>query len=391
MRVAHVITRLILGGAQENTIDSVAGLRTKPELTVSLLSGPTDGAEGSLLSRVEALGIPVTLIPDLVRPIRPRRDLLALNQLTAHFRRDRPDLVHTHSGKAGILGRLAARRAGVPIVVHTIHGPSFGPFQGRVANGVFRLAERRAGRLTDHFVTVCDAMTEQYLAAGIGSPDRYTRIWSGFDLSGFLATRTESTWRARLGWTADDLVIGSVARLSPLKGHDDLLRLWPELLREFPRAKLMLVGDGPLRASLERRVDDAGWGGRVRLVGLVAPGEVPDCLGAMDVLVHLSRREGLARALPQALAAGRPVVAYDCDGAREICLDGETGFLVPPGDVGRAGQRLAELARDPALRERFGRRGRELVRDRFSLQRMVDDLHALYLRLDRERKQKDRP
>ncbi len=388
MRVAHVITRLILGGAQENTIDSVAGLRTKAELTVSLLSGPTDGTEGSLLSRVEELEIPVTLIPDLVRPVSPRRDLRALLQLTDHFRRNRPDLVHTHSGKAGILGRLAARRAGVPIVVHTIHGPSFGPFQGRWANGAFRLAERRAGRLTDHFVTVCDAMTEQYLAADIGTRERYTRIWSGFDLSGFLTDRPNSTWRARLGWNADDLVIGSVARLSPLKGHHDLLRLWPDLLREFPRARLMLVGDGPLRASLEHRVADAGWGGQVRFVGLVAPGEVPACLAAMDILVHLSRREGLARALPQALAAGKPVVAYDCDGAREICLEGETGFLVPAGDVVRAGQRLAELGRDAALRQRFGNRGRELVRDRFSIRRMVDDLHALYLRLDRERKER---
>ncbi len=388
MRVAHVITRLILGGAQENTIDSVAGLRAKPGLTVSLLSGPTDGSEGSLLSRVDELGIPVDLIPDLVRPIRPRRDLRALNQLTDQFRRSRPDLVHTHSGKAGILGRLAARRAGVPIVVHTIHGPSFGPFQGCLANSLFRMAERRAGRLTDHFVAVCDAMIEQYLAAGIGSPDCYSRIWSGFDLSGFLAARAESPWRSRLGWASDDLVIGAIARLSPLKGHDDLLRLWPELVRQCPRAKLMLVGDGPLRASLERRVADAGLAGQVRFVGLVAPGEVPGCLGAMDILVHLSRREGLARALPQALAAGRPVVAYDCDGAREICVEGETGFLVPPGDVVRAGQRVAELCRDRALRERFGARGTELVRDRFTIRRMVDDLHTLYLRLDRERKER---
>ncbi|MCW5560094.1 MAG: glycosyltransferase [Verrucomicrobiae bacterium] len=174
LRVTHVITRLIVGGAQENTVDSVLGLRRKPDLEVDLVSGPTTGPEGSLedvVRREQCL----TLVPSLIRAVRPWQDWRAYRDLRRLFREQRPDLVHTHSGKAGILGRLAAHAAGVPIIVHSIHGPSFGPFQGPLANAVFTAAERRAGRVTHHFVTVADAMTRQYLAAGIGRPDQYTR------------------------------------------------------------------------------------------------------------------------------------------------------------------------------------------------------------------------
>src|SRR3954470_18585101 len=169
MRITHVITRLIIGGAQENTLSSVLSLRQKPGFEVQLISGPSTGPEGSL----ESCDPQLITIPSLVRPIHPVKDFLALRQLEAHFRRTQPDLVHTHSGKAGLLGRLAAARAGVPIVVHTIHGPSFGNFQNPLANVLFRAAERRAGRVTTHFVTVAEAMTEQYLTAGIGHREQY--------------------------------------------------------------------------------------------------------------------------------------------------------------------------------------------------------------------------
>ncbi|MEK7707576.1 MAG: glycosyltransferase, partial [Verrucomicrobiota bacterium] len=167
MRVTHVITRLIAGGAQENTIATVLGLRQKPGVDVQLISGPTIGPEGSLESAFDSAPDLLTCLPELVRPVHPWKDFLALRRLTRIFRERRPDLVHTHSGKAGVLGRLAAQRAGVPVIVHTIHGPSFGPFQGALANFVFRAAERRAGRVTTHFAVVADAMRRQYLAAGI--------------------------------------------------------------------------------------------------------------------------------------------------------------------------------------------------------------------------------
>jgi glycosyltransferase involved in cell wall biosynthesis len=306
---------------------------------------------------------------------------LAWRRLTELFRARRPEIVHTHSGKAGILGRLAAARAGVPIILHTIHGPSFGSFQGPGANALFRAAERYAARITTHFVVVAEAMKQQYLAAGIGRSDQFTIIFSGFPLKPFLSSTNDFQLRARLGLSPEDIVIGKMARLFRLKGHDDLLAVAPGLVRSCPRIKFLLVGDGPWRGRFEKQVRALGLQEHVVFSGLVAPTAVPPLVGIMDMLVHLSSREGLPRSLPQALAAARPVVAYDSDGAREVCLENETGFLLQPGDLAGLHERLLRLAQDAALRDRLGRCGRQFVEQRFGVQRMVDDLYQLYMRL----------
>jgi glycosyltransferase involved in cell wall biosynthesis len=381
MRVTHLITRLIVGGAQENTTASVLGLRAKPGLDVDLVAGPTLGREGSLEPLFAGCPGALTIVPELIRPVHPWKDCVALRKLTQLLHARRPEIVHTHSGKAGILGRLAAARARVPIIIHTIHGPSFGSFQGSLANLLFRAAERYAARVTTHFIVVADAMRQQYLAAGIGSLQQYTKILSGFALEPFLSSTHDPQLRARLGLGPDDVVIGKIARLFKLKGHDDLLAVAPELVRQCPRVKFLLVGDGPWRGRLERRARSLRVQEHVVFTGLVSPDAVPALVGVMDLLVHLSLREGLPRALPQALAAARPVVAYDCDGAREVCIEGGTGFLLQSGDLSGLRDRLLQLARDPRLRQRLGQRGQQMVRERFGAQRMVDDLHELYLRL----------
>jgi glycosyltransferase involved in cell wall biosynthesis len=381
MRVTHVITRLIVGGAQENTIASVLGLREKAGLDVDLVAGPTLGPEGSLESLLKECPTLLTIVPELVRPVHPWKDCLAWQKLTEFFRAHRPEIVHTHSSKAGVLGRLAAARAGVPIIIHTIHGPSFGPFQGPFANALFRSAERYAARVTTHFVVVAEAMKQQYLAAGIGRSDQFTNIFSGFPLEPFVSSTNDLQLRARFGLAPDDIVVGKIARLFKLKGHDDLLAVAPKLVSSCPRIKFLLVGDGPWRGRFENRVRSLGLEKHVVFTGLVAPAAVAPLVGIMDLLVHLSLREGLPRALPQALAAARPVVAYDSDGAREVCLDNETGFLLRPGDLPGLHERLLQLAQDAALRERLGHCGRQFVQPRFGVQRMVDDLHQLYLRL----------
>jgi glycosyltransferase involved in cell wall biosynthesis len=378
MRVTHVITRLIIGGAQENTVATVLGLQCHPGLQVNLVAGPTTGPEGSLESAFAARPELLAILPSLVRPVHPWCDLMAWRRLVQMFRAAPPDIVHTHSGKAGVLGRLAARRAGVPIILHTIHGPSFGSFQGPLANGVFLAAERRAAKVTSHFISVAEAMTRQYLAAGVGRPGQFTRIFSGFELEPFLAARNDPALRARLGLAPSDFVVGKIARLFKLKGHEDLIAAAPEVLRRHPRTKFLLVGDGSLRPRLEGRVRALGLEKNFIFAGLVSPVEIPDYVGAMDVLTHLSRREGLARALPQAMAAGRPVVAYDCDGANEVCFSGRTGFLIPAGDVAALAGRLAQLAGDAALRGQLGARGREFARENFAVQTMVEKIYTLY-------------
>ncbi|MGO9588315.1 MAG: glycosyltransferase family 4 protein [Limisphaerales bacterium] len=384
MRVTHIITRLVVGGAQENTVASVLGLRQKPGVEVHLLSGPTTGPEGSLESEFTGRPGVLTRVPALVRPIHPLKDWLALRQLEKILREQKPDIVHTHSGKAGILGRLAARRAGVPVIIHHIHGPSFGPFQGWTANRIFTAAERHAAGVTTHFVCSAQAMTRLYLAAGIGRPEMFTRIFSGFPVEPFVNAANDPALRSQLGLAPDAFVIGKIARLAPLKGHGDLFTAFQKLLPQIPQARLLLVGDGRLRTQLEARAGALGLVDKVIFTGLVPPGEVPRHVGIMDCLAHLSAREALSRALPQALAAGKPVVSYNFDGADEICLDGETGFLVQPGDTATVTQRLLQLANDAPLREQLGRRGRQFVRENFAVEKMVDAIYNLYLKLAAE-------
>ncbi len=381
MRVIHVITRLVIGGAQENTVATVLGLREKPGVEVRLISGPTLGPEGSLEPDIKKVPGLLTVIPDLVRPIQPLKDFSASKRLENVFREQKPDIVHTHSGKAGILGRLAARRAGVPVIVHTVHGPSFGSFQNGLSNLIFCAAEKRAARATTHFVVVAEAMKNQYLAAGIGRPEQYTKIFSGFALEPFVAANNDVELRKKLGFAPDDFVVGKIARLFKLKGHDDLLAVAPDLIRQNPRIKFLFVGDGEWRRRLEGLAKNSGAGKHFVFAGLVPPAAVPKYVGVMDALAHLSLREGLPRALPQALAAGKPVIACDCDGAREVCFDGRTGFLVAPGDLPALKSRLLQLAGDDALCQKFGRAGSVFVRENFAVEKMVDAIYNLYQKL----------
>ncbi len=389
MRVTHIITRLIVGGAQENTVSSVLGLQNKPGLEVGLISGPTTGPEGSIESSFKAQQARLLLSPNLIRAVHPIKDWLALGELTRMLRAQRPDIVHTHSSKAGILGRLAAQRARVPIIVHTIHGPPFGSFQGPLANLVFTAAERHAARRTTHFVTVANAMTQQFLDAGIGRAEQFTRIFSGFPLEPFLAARNDFDLRAHYGIKPYDFVVGKIARLFTLKGHDDLIEAAPSLVRRHPKIKFLLVGGGPWRERLANKIRALNMENHFVFTDLVQPSGIPKLVGIMDALVHLSYREGIPRALPQAMAAARPVVAYDCDGAREVCIDQQTGFLIPPGDTARLAESILALATDRELRERLGRHGQAFVRERFPVERMVDDLHALYLKLAARRAQRN--
>lgn len=381
MRVTHIITRLIVGGAQENTLSTVIGLRQIPGTEVDFISGPTSGPEGSLESQAGNL----IIVPELVRNIHPLKDWQALQQLERILRKQKPDVVHTHSGKAGILGRLAAKRAGVPLIIHTIHGPSFGKFQGALSNFIFRTAEKYAARFTTHFVVVADAMRDQYLAAGIGKSAQYTKIFSGFALEPFLAAKNDPELRRQLGIAPDDFVIGKIARLFKLKGHDDLFAVAPEMVRQNPKIKFLFIGDGEWRARFEDLAKNQGMQKRFIFAGLVPPSAVPKYTGIMDALAHLSLREGLPRAVPQALAAGKPVVVYDCDGAREACLDGQTGFLIQPGDLAALKKRLLQLADDPALCDKMGRTGQDFVRENFPVEKMARDIYNLYMKLSAAR------
>ena len=378
MKIMHVITRFILGGAQENTLYTVEGLHRTGRHEVTLVTGPAIGPEGDLLDRARASGVRVVVLNHLRRAINPLHDLPAFVQLFSLMRRMRPDVVHTHSSKAGILGRWAAHVRRVPVVVHTIHGLPFHRFQNAAVNALYVRLERWCARYSDRLITVADAMTEQALAAGVGRPELYRTIYSGLDVETFLKECDRESVRERYGLGPDDLVVGKVARLSDPKGHEFLFDAFESVAREEPRAKLLLIGDGWRRREYERRVDASGLSGRVIFAGLIPPAEVPAAISAMDVLVHTSLHEGLARVLPQALISGVPVISYDVDGAREVVVDGVTGFLLPPREVDGLSRAILTLLADPGLRRRMGREGRERFTERFDARRMVRRIETTY-------------
>jgi len=380
MKICHVITRLIVGGAQENTVSTCIGLR-KLGHDVDLVIGPQTGPEGSLYDQAKAAGVPIIVVDELRRAPNPLHDFGAGAALRRLFLRKRYDVVHTHSGKAGFIGRIAAKLAHVPIIVHTIHGPSFYEYQNPIGNWIFRWAEQVAGECTTQFVSVADAMTEQYLAAGIARSNQYVTIHSGMNIDAFLGARRDDSLRGSLGITSGDLVVGKIARLFRLKGHEFLFEAAPRIVAAVPNVKFLLVGDGIYRDRFERLAAEMNVRDHFVFAGLVPPGEIPRYVASMDLLVHLSLREGLPRALPQALASGKPVVAFDVDGACEVCLDGETGLLVTAGDVNGLANAVIRLLQDTGLTNRMGTQGRNLVQERFSEERMVRQLDELYRRL----------
>jgi len=379
VRCIHVITRLILGGAQENTLLTVEGLDRLPRYRTSLVTGPALGPEGELVERARANGVDLIILPSLRRNVSPLNDIAAYRDLLRLFRAERPDIVHTHSSKAGILARLAARRARVPVVIHTVHGPAFYAEQGWLENTLYRRLERYAARRTSRIISVADAMTNQYVAAGVAPREKFVTIYSGMEVEPFLrADGAREQVRRELDIPSDALVVGKIARLFHLKGHEDLLRAFAQISGQFPKAWLLFVGDGILRDQLKELAQQLGVGERLRFAGLVRPERVPDMIKAMDLLVHASLREGLARVLPQALLSGCPVVSYDVDGAREVIRDGETGFLVPARSVDGLKRAMERALGDLPRARSMALRGRELFTDQFRAETMVRRIAELY-------------
>lgn len=382
MRIAHLITRLILGGAQENTLLSCEDLLRIHGDNVLLLTGPPLGPEGSLMKRAERNRVPLEILPALRREIHPLRDLKSYYQIKRAIERFGPEVVHTHSGKAGFLGRLAAHNLRIPAIVHTVHGAPFHPYQGRGARAVFRTCERYAARRCDALVSVADAMTDLLVDAGVAKREKFTTIYSGMEVEPFLrANEHRRATRDELGYRDEDVVVGKIARLFRLKGHEYVVRAARQVVAAQPNVRFLFVGDGILSEHIRAQIARANLDAYFQFTGLVSPERIPALIGAMDIVVHASLREGLARALPQALIAGKPVISYDVDGAREVVISGETGLLVAPASVDELAAGICRLAADRTLREKLGGQGRDRFTDQFRHEHMSRQLRALYQRI----------
>ncbi len=378
VRVLHIITRMILGGAQENTLLSVVGLDAMPEYDVTLLSGVDHGPEGELLTQAGET-CDLIVLPEMERRLNPFSDTASFWAIYRLIRKGKYHIVHTHSSKAGVLGRLAARLAGTPIIVHTIHGLAFHEYQPWFVNRTWRMAEKICAPVTDSIVTVCDVMAEKAVAAGIARPEKFRTIYSGMELDWFLNAKFDTAKvRQEFGIPLDAPVVGKVARLFSLKGHDQLMDAAPEIVRRVPNVRFFLIGDGILLEHLQERARGYGILENFVFAGLIDRTRIPEMISAMDVVVHTSLREGLARVLPQSLAMGKPCVSFDIDGAREVVIDDHTGYLVKAFDSVGLADKVARLLEDKELRDQFGANGREHVDPNFRTEKMVADISEVY-------------
>ena len=381
MKIVQIITRLIVGGAQANVLLTCRGLIDRGH-DVTLLTGPETGPEGDMFETAQEYGVGVRIVDSMRRNIHPHKDIHAFVDLTKLLRAIRPDIVHTHSSKAGILGRFAGRSSGYPAVVHTIHGLPFFPAQNQLLNWTYILAERLAATQADKIITVAEAMTDQAVAARLAPKDKFITINAGFNTQEFLRQPPlAATVRERLGIPAEAFVVGKLARLAPNKGHEFLLEALGQLMARHEKLYCLLVGDGTLRSAIEATVEGMGVAERFRLVGLVEPSVVPQMLSAMDMLVHTSLHEGLPLAVVEALIAGLPVAAFDLDGAREVIQPGKTGYLLKPRCVEHLSRAIEATITGTGPVSAPDEGIRASLAERFSWQNMVGKLETLYASL----------
>jgi glycosyltransferase involved in cell wall biosynthesis len=380
-RVLRVIARLNIGGPAIHATLLHERL-DQARFQSTLVTGTEEAAEGSYLA-LHGRTTNLEIIPDLGREIRPLRDVQTVRRLVALMRRVRPDIVHTHTAKAGAVGRAAARLAGVPHLVHTFHGHVLRGYFSPAKTAVYRAIEASLARRTDRLLAVTPRVRDELVALGVGRREQYQIVPLGFDLAPLLASeRRRGELRAELG-VGDAPLVGIVARLVPIKAHDVFLATARLVHARVPAARFLVVGDGELRAALERDVDAAGLREAVRFLGW--RGDIDRLYADLDVVVLTSRNEGSPVALIEAMAAGVPVVSTEVGGVADVVAHDTTGLLAPMDDAARLADHVVALLSDPAAARAMGQRGRARVRDTYGADRLVRDIETLYTDLLRAR------
>ena len=378
IRVLHIITRMIVGGAQENTLLSVIGLDAMPEYEVTLMSGVDRGREGELLSEAREK-THLLIVPEMGRSINPFSDFVAFWKIYRLIKKGRYHIVHTHASKAGVLGRIAAWVAGTPFIVHTLHSLVFHDYQPWIVNRTWRIIKKICAPMTDFFISVSSIIVDKAIKAGIDKPEKFRTIYSGMELDWFLNANFDgNAIRKEFGIPEGVPVVGKIARLFPLKGHDELMDAAPEIVKRVPNVRFFLIGDGILYEHLQKRAKEYGILENFVFAGLIPRERIPEMLSAMDIVVHTSLREGLARVLPQALAMGKPCVSFDIDGAPEVVINDKTGYLVDAYDAVGLAEGISKLLKDPELRKEMGENGRRHVDPAFRTETMVKEIAEVY-------------
>jgi glycosyltransferase involved in cell wall biosynthesis len=375
----RAITRLNIGGPAIHTILLTRDLNDGVEFRSVLVTGTPAPHEGDMADLARANDVEPLVMPALGREISPLDDLAALAKMVRLVRHVRPDVVHTHMAKAGTVGRLAAQICRVPLIVHTYHGHVFHSYFGPLKTRVFLTIERALGLRTDRIVVVGDRQRDEIARFGVAPFSKLEPIRLGLELHPFLsAENCKGQLRAELGVSAQTRLVGIVARLVPIKAHEDFFQAALDVRAELPNTCFLVVGDGARRAELDALVGRLNLSDNVRFLGWRR--DMPRIYADLDVVALASRNEGSPVSLIEALAAARPVVATAVGGVPEVVVDGETGLTVPPDRPRALAASIVRLLREPELGERFGAAGRRHVYPRYDASRLVDDMRKLYLR-----------
>jgi glycosyltransferase involved in cell wall biosynthesis len=376
MKIMHVITRLNLGGAALAVLELAAGQRARGHDAI-VVAGTIPAGEESMESVADDLGVPYVRVPALQRDLSLRADAQAVRAVRRLIRAHRPDVIHTHTAKAGATGRIAAATAGAArprATVHQYHGHVLSGYFDSRRERVFRLVERALARITDRLIAVSDEVRDDLVSYGVAASSKFEVVQYGFDLDARTTAAPGARERARaeIGAGPDAFVIGWIGRLTAIKRPLDLIRV----IKDVEAAILVLIGDGEDRPEVEALVASLGVQDRVHLLGYRR--DVADWYAALDAFLLVSANEGTPVVAIEALAAGVPVVATNAGGTSTVVDDGESGALLPVGDVAGLALALEGLRQDPARRTELGSRGAARMRERFSVARMVEDVERVY-------------
>ncbi|GJL65082.1 MAG: glycosyl transferase [Nitrospirales bacterium] len=384
MKVFHIITRLDWGGSAQNTMLTVLGHDVSRFCPI-VVAGPVgswtaqggDHATQANCARLDAAGIQWRLLSTLTREVSLVKDLRTLWALFMLFRQERPAIVHTHTSKAGVVGRLAAWLAGVPIVVHTPHGHVFYGHFGNVLSWVFKIIERLFARGTSKIIALTEAEKHEHLQCHVGRADQFRSVFSGIDVTQYRAASVaRQNSPHRFGCSVNAMVVGSVGWLTSIKGHQYLIEAIAKLKPRYPQLHCLIVGSGPLREELSKLAAGHSVASAVHFLGHME--DIPSCLAAMDAFVLPSLNEGMGRALIEAMAAGLPVIASNVGGVPAIVQDGQTGLLVPPGNSDALAEALERYLQSPEWANMIGAAAQEYISTRFDVSSMVRGVESVY-------------
>ena len=375
-KVLHIITRLDKGGSAENTFLTVKGL-DKEKYDVTLMSGPVEDASQERRTQVEEYGIRYIHLPVLVRNIHMVYDLIALFKIYRFLAKEKFDVVHTHTSKAGLLGRFAAKLAGTPLVVHTPHGHIFYGYFRRLKTKMFIRLEKLASRMTHKIVALTDRERSDYITHKIVREGKCIVIHSGIELDRYreLTIEEKNKLKKEIGIPEDAMVVGTAGRLISVKGPEFMIKASQHISLESPETYLIFAGDGPLKEDLQTLAKETGTDKNIVFLGW--RDDVPRILSVFDIFLLPSLNEGMGRVLAEAMALGKPIVASNVGGIPDLVIHGKNGYLVPPQNPEKLAKYTQLLLEDKDKREKMGRAGKEMASG-FTHEAMVQKIARLY-------------